>query len=382
MRWLKAHCGLDQRGAEQAATYVAAGLAVLGTVPTQQTIVAERFFDESGGMQLILHAPFGGRVNRAWGLALRKRFCVTFDFELQAAATDNGIVISLGERHSFPLESVFQFLRHETVREVLTQAVLQAPMFMTRWRWNATRALALLRFVGGKKVPPQIQRMRAEDLLGAVFPDAIACQDNVHGDRTGRQIPDHPLVRETLRDCLTEAMDMDGLIKVLCQIEDKTIACVAVDTPVPSPFCHEILNANPYAFLDDAPLEERRARAVEMRRSLPPELAGEMGALDPGAIEEVAEESWPVVRDPDELHDALLTLVWVPVEEASAWNVHAEHLLATNRLGHVYAKDAMIGWTATDHTALMRVLFPDALITPEGHFLNECDAPRTGRGRR
>ena len=338
VRWLKAHCGLDQRGAEQAATYVAAGLAVLGTVPTQQTIVAERFFDESGGMQLILHTPFGGRVNRAWGLALRKRFCVTFDFELQAAATDNGIVISLGERHSFPLESVFQFLRHETVREVLTQAVLQAPMFMTRWRWNATRALALLRFVGGKKVPPQIQRMRAEDLLGAVFPDAIACQDNVHGDRTGRQIPDHPLVRETLRDCLTEAMDLDGLIRVLCQIEDRTIACVAVDTPVPSPFCHEILNANPYAFLDDAPLEERRARAVEMRRSLPPELAGEMGALDPGAIEEVAAEAWPVVRDPDELHDALLTLVWVPVEEASAWNVHAEPLLATNRLGLVHSR--------------------------------------------
>ena len=371
VRWLKAHCGLDQRGAEQAATYVAAGLVVLGTVPTQQTIVAERFFDESGGMQLILHTPFGGRVNRAWGLALRKRFCVTFDFELQAAATDNGIVISLGERHSFPLESVFQFLRHETVREVLTQAVLQAPMFMTRWRWNATRALALLRFVGGQKVPPQIQRMRAEDLLGAVFPDAIACQDNVHGDRTGRQIPDHPLVRETLRDCLTEAMDLDGLIRVLRQIEDGTIACVAVDTPVPSPFCHEILNANPYAFLDDAPLEERRARAVEMRRSLPPELAGEMGALDPGAIEEVAAESWPVVRDPDELHDALLTLVWVPVEEASAWNVHAEPLLATNRLGLAHSRDVVIGWIAREHVTLMRVLFPDALITPEALLNND-----------
>ncbi len=361
VRWLKAHCGLDQRGAEQAAAYVAAGLAVLGTVPTQQTIVAERFFDESGGMQLVLHTPFGGRVNRAWGLALRKRFCVTFDFELQAAATDNGIVISLGERHSFPLESVFQFLRHETVRDVLTQAVLQAPMFMTRWRWNAMRALALLRFVGGKKVPPQIQRMRAEDLLGAVFPDAVACQDNFHGDRTGRQIPDHPLIRETLRDCLTEAMDLDGLIKVLCQIEDKTIACVAIDTPVPSPFCHEILNANPYAFLDDAPLEERRARAVEMRRSLPPELAGEVGALDPGAIEEVTAEAWPVVRDPDELHDALLTLIWVPIAEAGAWAAHAPALEASRRLLVLRVDETVIGWMPMEYHSLACLLFPGAI---------------------
>ena len=280
---------------------------MLGTVPTQQTIVAERFFDESGGMQLVLHTPFGGRINRAWGLALRKRFCVTFDFELQAAATDNGIVISLGEKHSFPLETVFGFLHSHTLREVLLPAVLQAPMFMTRWRWNVSRSLVLLRFSHGKKVPPQIQRMKAEDLLGAVFPDAMACQDNIVGERT-RQIPDHPLVNETLRDCFTEAMDLDGLTALLKQIEAGAIRCVAVDTPMPSPFSHEILNANPYAFLDDAPLEERRARAVEMRRTLPVQLAGEVGALDPAAIEEVQRESWPVVRDPDELHDALLTL--------------------------------------------------------------------------
>ncbi|MBI5317002.1 MAG: DEAD/DEAH box helicase [Nitrospirae bacterium] len=328
--WLKNSCGLDQRGAEQAAAYIAAGTAVLGTVPTQETIIAERFFDESGGMQLVLHTPFGSRINRAWGLALRKRFCVTFDFELQAAATDNGIVISLGEKHSFPLEAVFGFLNSRTLREVLLPAVLQAPMFMTRWRWNISRALLLLRFSHGKKVPPQIQRMKAEDLLGAVFPDAMACQDNIVGERT-RQIPDHPLVNETLRDCFTEAMDLDGLTELLKRIEAGAISCVAVDTPLPSPFSHEILNANPYAFLDDAPLEERRARAVEMRRTLPTQLAGEVGALDQAAIEEVQRESWPVVRDPDELHDALLTLWWLPVEEVKDWAIHLSCLMEEGR---------------------------------------------------
>jgi ATP-dependent Lhr-like helicase len=359
--WLKTECGLDHRGAEQVVAYVAAGHAVLGTVPTQDTIVAERFFDESGGMQLILHAPFGGRVNRAWGLALRKRFCVTFDFELQAAATDEGIVISLGERHSFPLASVFQYLRSETAGDVLMQAVLQAPMFMTRWRWNATRALALLRFSGGKRVPPQIQRMRAEDLLAAVFPDAIACQDNFHEDRP-RHVPDHPLVRETFRDCLTEAMDQDGLIALLQRMERGLISCVAVDTPVPSPFCHEILNANPYAYLDDAPLEERRARAVEMRRSLPPELADAVGALDPAVIAEVAAEAWPVVRDADDLHDALLTLVWIPIAEAGAWAVHAPALFADRRLIELQVAGTVIGWMPMEYHPLSRLLFPEATV--------------------
>ena len=351
--WLRQECSLDQRGAQQAIEYVLAGQAVLGTVPTQQTIVAERFFDESGGMQLVLHTPFGGRINRAWGLALRKRLCVTFDFELQAAATDNGIVISLGEKHSFPLDSVFGFLHSQTLREVLLPAVLQAPMFITRWRWNASRALLLLRFSHGKKVPPQIQRMKAEDLLGAVFPDAIACQDNIVGERT-RQIPDHPLVNETLRDCFTEAMDLDGLTAVLRHIETGTISCVAVDTPIPSPFSHEILNANPYAFLDDAPLEERRARAVEMRRTLPAQLAGEVGALDPAAIEEVQHESWPVVRDLDELHDALLTLVWLPVEELKDWAIHLPRLIEEGRAVELVARGEgreARGWVAKEHHA-------------------------------
>jgi ATP-dependent Lhr-like helicase len=331
VQWLKQECALDQRGAEQTVAYIAAGIAVLGAVPTQDSVIAERFFDESGGMQLVIHAPFGGRVNKAWGLALRKRFCVTFDFELQAAATDNGLVISLGEKHSFPLDSVFSYLHAQTVRNVLTQAVLQAPMFMTRWRWNASRSLALLRFSKGRKVPPQIQRMKAEDLLAAVFPDAIACQDNLKGERTVRHIPDHPLVQETLRDCLTEAMDIEGFTRLLRRIEQGTVRCVAIDTPTPSQFSHEILNANPYAFLDDAPLEERRARAVEMRRTLPPELVGEIGTLDPAAIEEVRQDSWPVVRDPDELHDALLTLVWVPESMTADWSPFLPTLVESGR---------------------------------------------------
>ena len=364
VQWLRQECSLDQRGAQQAVEYVLAGKAVLGTVPTQQTIVAERFFDESGGMQLVIHAPFGGRVNRAWGLALRKRFCVTFDFELQAAATDEGIVLSLGERHSFPLDTVFAFLNPKTVQEVLTQAVLQAPMFMTRWRWNATRALALLRFVGGKRVAPQIQRMRAEDLLAAVFPDALACQDNFHGERTARQIPDHPLAQETIRDCLTEAMDLEGLITVLEKIETGAIACVAVDTPMPSAFCHEILNANPYAYLDDAPLEERRARAVEMRRSLPPELAGGMGALDQSAIDQVIEESRPVVRDADEFHDALLSLGWIPCDHMREWKQWVPVLTVAGRMVTVWRADSQLGWAPAEYRHLVQLWFPDDRIDP------------------
>ena len=307
--WLKEECGLDDSAAEQAIEYILQGRAVLGAVPTQQTIIAERFFDEGGGMQLVIHAPFGGRINKAWGLALRKRFCRSFNFELQAAATDNGLNIALAEQHSFPLGDVFHFLNAETVQPVLEQAALASPIFGTRWRWDANRALALLRFQGGKKVPPQIQRMRSDDLLASVFPDVAACQENIDGDI---QIPDHPLVNEVMKDVLTEAMDLEGLKDLLRRMEDGRIRCVAVDTPVPSQFSHEILNANPYAYLDDAPLEERRARAVEMRRILPESVLEEVGKLDPAAIAQVREEAWPDVRDADELHDVLHTLVALP----------------------------------------------------------------------
>jgi ATP-dependent Lhr-like helicase len=315
--WLREECGLDLAGAEQLIQYILEGRAVLGDVPTQATIIAERFFDEGGGMQLIIHAPFGGRINKAWGLALRKRFCRGFNFELQAAATDNGLNIALAEQHSFPLADVFQFLAAESMPPILEQAALASPIFGTRWRWDATRALALLRFQGGKKVPPQIQRMRSDDLLASVFPDVAACFENIEGDI---KIPDHPLVHEVIKDVLTEALDIEGLAEVLRGIEQGRIRCLAVDTPVPSQFSHEILNANPYAYLDDAPLEERRARAVEMRRVLPASVLEEVGALDPAAIAQVQQEAWPDVRDADELHDVLHTLVMMP-ENGSQFSV-------------------------------------------------------------
>nr|WP_232287356.1 DEAD/DEAH box helicase [Anaeromyxobacter dehalogenans] len=294
--WLEAEAALPAAGARQVVEYLAAGRAMLGALPTQQTLVAERFFDEAGGMQLVIHAPLGARTNRALGLALRKRFCRTFDFELQAAATDEGVLLSLGPQHAFPLESIFSYVTPATLDEVLTQAVLQAPMFGVRWRWNATRALAIPRLFKGKRMPPPIARMRADDLLSAVFPAQTACQDNAPGGPI--EVPDHPLVRETLRDCLGEAMDAGALRGVLERIAAGDIRLVAVDTPEPSPLAHELLNARPWAYLDDAPLEERRARAVAVRRALPPAEAAAAGALDPAAIEEVASQVWPAPATP------------------------------------------------------------------------------------
>jgi ATP-dependent Lhr-like helicase len=307
---LQASAFLDGESHRQLTAYITEGRTVLGAVPTQRTIIAERFFDEGGGMQLIIHAPFGARINRAWGLALRKRFCRSFNFELQASATDDGINIALAEQHSFPLADVFHFLQPETVEDILQQAVLTgSPIFATRFRWDANRSLALLRFQNGKKVPPQIQRMRSDDLLAAVFPDVAACFENIEGDI---RIPDHPLVEEVMKDVMHEAMDIDGLRRVLECIRDGGIKTIAVDTPVPSQFAHEILNANPYAFLDDAPLEERRSRAVQLRRTLPDSVLEEAGKLDPTAIAQVIEESRPDVRDADDLHDLLQTLILYP----------------------------------------------------------------------
>jgi ATP-dependent helicase Lhr and Lhr-like helicase len=374
--WLKAECGVDDAGAEQIVEYILAGRAVLRAVPTQKTIIAERFFDESGGMQLVIHAPFGARINKAWGLALRKRFCRSFNFELQAAATDNGLNISLAEQHSFPLGDVFHFLHPGSVKEVLEQAVLAAPLFTTRWRWDAGRALALLRFQGGKKVAPQIQRMRADDLLASVFPEAQACQENIVGDIN---IPNHPLINEVMKDVLTEAMDLEGLTRLLGDINEGRIQCVAVDTPVPSQFSHEILNANPYAYLDDAPLEERRARAVEMRRVLPEAVLSEVGRLDAAAIAEVCEDAWPDVRDAEELHDALLTLVVFPVavgsgegvgqgrlqsriaESVAKWGGYFEELVAERRASRAEVDgNGKTYWVATERTRVFSELFPSA----------------------
>jgi ATP-dependent Lhr-like helicase len=374
VNWLKSECGLDDAGAEQIVEYVIAGRTVLGAVPTQQTIIAERFFDEGGGMQLVIHAPFGGRINKAWGLALRKRFCRSFNFELQAAATDNGLNISLAEQHSFPLGDCFHFLHPNTVKEVLEQAVLDSPLFGTRWRWDAGRALAVLRFQGGKKVAPQIQRMRADDLLASVFPEAQACQENIVGEI---KIPDHPLIGEVMKDVLTEAMDIAGLERILRDIGEGRIQCLAVDTPVPSQFSHEILNANPYAYLDDAPLEERRARAVEMRRMLPESVLSEVGRLDPAAIEEVCADAWPDVRDAEELHDVLLTLTALPISDDAGISAMSRSLQAkvqgavlawesdfVQLSGQHRAEIAEVGtkkyWVAAERAKSFGQLFPDA----------------------
>jgi len=367
--WLQQECGLDDSAAMQSIQYIVEGRTVLGDVPTQATVIAERFFDEGGGMQLVIHAPFGARINKAWGLALRKRFCRSFNFELQAAATDNGLNIALAEQHSFPLADVFHFLNAETLQPILEQAALPSPIFGTRWRWDANRSLALLRFQGGKKIPPQIQRIRSDDLLASVFPDVAACQENIVGDI---QIPDHPLVKEVMKDVLTEAMDVEGLKDVLRGMEAGRIRCIAVDTPVPSQFSHEILNANPYAYLDDAPLEERRARAVGMRRVLPESVLEEVGKLDPAAIDQVRSEAWPDVRDADELHDVLHTLIAFPtsiagtgavartVERSSAgWQPLFERLHSQNRVFCAQAIDRTY-WIAAERTHSFRQIFREA----------------------
>ena len=356
--WLMEECGVCAWGARQLVSYIAAGRAVLGAVPTNTTIIAERFFDEGGGMQLILHAPFGGRINKAWGLALRKRFCRGFNFELQAAATDNGINISLAEQHSFPLSDVFQFLTELTARELLEQASLAAPVFKTRWRWAAGRSLQLLRNSKGKRIAPQVQRTRSEDLLASVFPQAAACFENIEGDI---QIPDHPLVREVMSDVLQEAMDLEGLLRVLRGIRDGSIECLAVDTPVPSQFAHELLNANPYAYLDEAGLEERRARAVSLNTGIPASVLQQPGKLDRDAIAAVRGECWPDIRDHHELHDLLMSLIALPVswtvqERARHWQQFYEHLHLDGRAGTITCGESEC-WVATERLDAARALW-------------------------
>jgi ATP-dependent Lhr-like helicase len=283
--------------------YLGAAMASLKVMPSQNTIVMERFFDDAGDMHLVIHSPFGSRINKGWGLALRKRFCRKFNFELQAAANDNAIILSLGSTHSFPLEEVFGYLSPETVREVLIQAMLDAPMFGIRWRWNASRALAVIRRRADHKVPAQLQRMQSEDLVAQVFPDQLACLENIPGER---EVPEHPLVKQTIHDCLYEAMDIEGLESLLRKIKNREVQLVARDLKEPSPLAAEIVNARPYAFLDDAPLEERRTLAVKNRRWLSPAEANDIGRLDPSAIDAVQKEAWPEATSADELHDALL----------------------------------------------------------------------------
>ena len=346
---------LGSAGADQVVRYLAAGRAALGAMPSQRTVVAERFFDDSGGMQLVIHAPFGSRINRAWGLALRKRFCRSFNLELQAAATDDGIVISLTDLHSFPLESVFSFLKPETLEPVLTQAVLGVPLFGARWRWTASRALAVPRRRHGQRVPPPIQRMLTDDLLAAVFPDQAACAENLAGEV---RVPKHPLVDEALADSLHDAMDVGGLRRILEDMQEGRVRTVAVDTPETSPFAAEILNANPFAFLDPAPLEERRSRAVRMRRSLPPELDSE-AVLDPEAIEQAQAEAAPLVRDADELHDALLTLG--AARETPEWATWFSELESARRAASFSTGGSRL-WVAIERADLARAVWPEASL--------------------
>jgi ATP-dependent helicase Lhr and Lhr-like helicase len=353
--WFATDTGLDREAAIQAIAYLADGRRVLGVVPTQQTLVLERFFDESGGMQLVLHAPFGSRVNKAWALALRKRFCRQFNFELQAAATEDALLLSLGPQHSFPLADVFRYLHPASVRDILVQAFLDAPVFQTRWRWNATISLAVPRHRGGRKVPPQLQRMQADDLMAAVFPDAAACLENIPGDR---QVPDHPLVNQTVRDCLEEAMDLAQLEAVLGRIHRGELTCVSRDTPEPSVFCHDILNARPYAFVDDAPLEERRTQAVQTRRAGSP---NEMGALDAAAIERVRDEVRPDPRDADELHDALLTSGFLLDREVDRpW---ADELAAARRATRARIDETTM-WVAAERLPEVLAVHPHAALDP------------------
>nr|WP_294864911.1 DEAD/DEAH box helicase [uncultured Pseudogulbenkiania sp.] len=374
-RWLADDLGLGAPAARQLVDYLAAAHAALGCLPTLETLVFERFFDAVGGMQLVIHSPYGSRVNRAWGLALRKRFCRKFNFELQAAATEDNIVLSLTTAHSFDLAEVARYLHSASARLVLIQALLDAPMFITRWRWVACIALALPRFRGGKKVPPQLMRMNAEDLITAIFPDQLACAENLVGER---EIPDHPLVRQTLADCLTDAMDVDGFERLLAGIESGAIRVEARDLTEPSPLALEVLTAKPYAFLDDAPLEERRTQAVMSRRWLDPDTAADLGRLDPAAIARVREEAWPDPANADELHDALVWLSFVTAAEVAAqpgWGEWLAALAKQRRVARVQHNGAAL-WIAAERLSAFRALWPHlepmpAISPPEGETLRD-----------
>ncbi len=357
--------GLSEPAARQIVEYLARARAAFGALPTEDTLIMERFFDESGGTQLVIHSPFGSRINRAWGLALRKRFCRSFNFELQGAATEDAIILSLSTSHSFVLEEVWRYLSSNTAEHVLIQALLDAPLFGVRWRWNAMTALALPRYSGGRKIAPQVQRMRSEDLLATVFPDQVACLENIVGER---EVPEHPLVNQTVDDCLHEAMDTEGWLEVLRRIERGKIRLIAKDLPAPSPLAAEVLTAKPYAYLDDAPIEERRTQAVLNRRYTAPDSADDLGALDADAIAGVREEAWPLVRGADEMHEALVGLGCIAEAEAArndGWNSWLTELAQSGRATKLLAAPGKALWVAVERLRALQALFPASSITPE-----------------
>jgi len=367
-QWLQGETGVGAVATDQVVLYARAQKAAIGLLPSHKRIVFERFFDESGGMQLVIHAPFGARIAKAWGLAMRKRFCRSFDFELQATADDDGLILSLGPQHSFPLESMFRMLNARNVDKLLEQALLYVPTFPTRWRWNVTRALLVSRFRNGRKVPPALQRFRADDLLTAVFPKLTGCQENITGDHV---LPDHPLVRQSMHDSLQEAHDLEGLREVLGQIDRGEIELIARDTREPSPFCYELLNANPYAFLDGGEVAERRTRAVATRRSLTVESVSDLGRLDPLAIERVGAEAQPQVRSADELHDLLLSRVMIPAAGELGpcrlpgdWLPLFEELVRAGRATRYERLGAGVCWVATERLPVVRGAFPEGTPRP------------------
>lgn len=362
--WLADTPGIPREAAQQIVEYLSRACAALGALPTQRRLIMERFFDESGGTQLVIHSPYGSRINRAWGLALRKRFCRTFNFELQAAATEDAIILSLSTSHSFALDEVWRYLHSASAEQVLIQALLDAPLFGVRWRWIATTALALPRMAGGRKVAPQLQRMKSEDLLATVFPDQVACLENIVGER---EIPDHPLVRQTLDDCLHEAMDSEGWLALLRRMESGEVELLTRDLPAPSPLAMEILGARPYAFLDDAPLEERRTQAVLARRWSDPESADDLGALDPEAIAAVGAEAWPEARNSDELHEALTALGCIAEAEAAGqphWLQWLAELARAGRATRLQVAHDRALWTPLERLAWLRSIYPQAACEP------------------
>lgn len=358
--WLTDTLGLNLDSAEQLVDYLARARLTLGALPSQDTLLMERFFDESGGTQLIIHTPFGSRINRAWGLALRKRFCRTFNFELQAAASEDAIVLSLSTSHSFELDDVWRYLHSNSAEHLLIQAVLDAPLFGVRWRWNASVALALPRYTGGRKVAPQIQRMKSDDLIASVFPDQIACVENLAGER---EVPEHPLVEQTLDDCLHEAMDSEGWLNLLRRMERGEVRLISRDLPAPSPLAAEILSARPYTFLDDAPLEERRTQAVLNRRWTDPQSTDDLGALDVEAIEAVREEAWPAPTSLDEMHEALMSLACITETEAQANTHWPDWLNALAESGRASRLNESL-WFALERLTCLRSIYPQAKLQP------------------
>jgi ATP-dependent Lhr-like helicase len=375
--WLTDTLGLPEAAARQIVEYLARARSALGALPTHQRLIMERFFDESGGTQLVIHSAYGSRINRAWGLALRKRFCRTFNFELQAAATEDAIIFSLSTSHSFPLDEVWRYLHSNSAEAVLIQALLDAPLFGVRWRWNATTALALPRMAGGRKVAPQLQRMKSEDLLATVFPDQVACLENIVGER---EVPDHPLVSQTLNDCLHEAMDSEGWLALLRRIEAGDIQLLSRDLPTPSPLAMEVLGARPYAFLDDAPLEERRTQAVLNRRWTDPESSDDLGALDAAAIEAVGDEAWPQARNPDELHEALMGLGCIAEGETAReqdWAAWLAELARGGRATRMQVAQDRALWLPIERLALLQSIYPSACCEPGLTPLSGFDQPST-----